>query len=310
MKEGLVSVVIPTYNRADMLERCVDSVLKNTYKKVEIIVGDDSEGDESWRMLKRKHGKIIYVKCSNRNISIAVNRALRKASGEFIFLLNDDNEIGRDCIKELAGSFKGKGRDKVGIVGPLALYHSKRDTIMHAGVKRSPFMRRAIYPHQNEKWKGQINEGEVVEDFANAFMFRSKLLKEVGMWDDLVELMGEDGDFEARVRKKGYTAIINPKALTYHNIPFEEGRAYFMRITPKRMYHVLHSKVIYEARYDSAIGKMTFALSLWAYYLFYLRAIIQRGAGNRMKMWRSLTKGMLDGIVHGLSGKNKIERLE
>jgi len=229
----LVSVVIPTFNRKDMLVRCVDSVLASTYKKIEIIIADDASTDGTEGIIKNKyyaHKNVLYIK-NNKELllSATINKALRVAKGKYIFILDDDNVIDKNCISELVSTFNKY--KEVGIVGPLALYYSKKDTVMHAGVIRSPFMRRAIYPFANEKWRWQIKEGQEVEDFANAFMFKRKLLKKVGMWDLLVPFMGEDGDFEARVRMAGYKIVINPKAITYHDVPYNPRNTYFLGLT-------------------------------------------------------------------------------
>ena len=53
-KEELVSVVIPTWKRKDMVLRCIDSVLKNTYNNIEIIVGEDPSDNEAENAIKQK----------------------------------------------------------------------------------------------------------------------------------------------------------------------------------------------------------------------------------------------------------------
>ena len=181
---------------------------------------------------------------------------------------------------------------------------------MHAGTIRSKFMRRALYVHENERWANQINEGYEVEDFANAFMFRKEAVKKVGMWDLLVPSMGEDADFEARVRKAGYKVIINPKAITYHDIPYNPKEVYFLRINESRMYHAMHSKVLYAFRYDNALQKFTFILSIPIYLGFYIRAIIKdkNKAVEKKKLIKILFKGMFDGFRDAIKKRDKIER--
>jgi len=308
---SLVSVIIPTFNRKDMLVRCVDSVLASTYKNIEIIIADDASTDGTEGIVKsryKKHKKVFYIK-NNKELllSATINKALRVAKGEYIFILDDDNVIDKNCISELVSTFSKY--KKVGIVGPLALYYSKKDTVMHAGVIRSSFMRRAIYPFANEKWRWQINEGQEVEDFANAFMFKRKLLREVGMWDLLVPAMGEDGDFEARVRKAGYKAVINPKAITYHDIPYDPQRTYFFRVNKMRLYHVMHSKILYVYRYDSLIQKITFTISIPVYLSFYILLILKNKDGKfkKSELFNALIKGVIDGFSDAINHRSKVE---
>ena len=311
-KNSTVSVIIPTMDRPEMLERCIRSVISSTYKNIQILVSDDSDSDGSRLAvdrLKDKFQKILYIHNTEKNISIAINRAIKRSKGELIFILDDDNEIDKDCIGEMVRSIT---QDKnIGTVGPLALYYSHRGIIMHAGVIRSKFMRRAIYIHENEKWNNQIKEKEEVEDFANAFMFKREAAKKAGLWDLLVPYMGEDGDFEARVRKAGYKAIINPRAKTYHDIPYNPKEAYFLRISERRMYHSMHSKVLYVFRYDNQMQKLTFTLSVPLYLAFYLRAIIKdkNKENKKSRLIKALFKGTREGFANAFKMKSEIERL-
>ncbi len=310
-----ISVIIPTKDRPKMLERCLNSVLLSTYTNLEIIVSDDSKSSESKETVekfKNKFQNIKYICNNENNISIAINRAIKQSdsdNSDFAFILDDDNEIGKNCIKELISSMV---KDKnVGIVGPIAFYYSNKDIIMHAGTIRSKFMRRALYVHENERWTNQINEGYEVEDFANAFMFRKEVVKKVGMWDLLVPLMGEDADFEARVRKAGYKVIINPKAITYHDIPYNPKEIYFLRVNERRMYHSMHSKVLYVFRYDNLMQKLTFTISVPLYLAFYLRAIIKdkNKENKKSKLIRALFKGTSEGFADAFKKRSEIERL-
>ncbi len=309
---ALVSVIIPTMNRSQMLGRCIKSVISSTYKKIQILVSDDSDSDSSRLVvdkLKSQFHKILYIHNTEKNISIAINRAIKQSKGELIFILDDDNEIDENCIGEMVRSIT---QDKdIGIVGPLALYYSHRSIIMHAGVIRSRFMRRAIYIHENEKWSGQIKEGEEVEDFANAFMFKREAAKKAGLWDLAVPSMGEDGDFEARVRKAGYKAIINPRAQTYHDIPYNPKEVYFLRVSESRMYHSMHSKVLYIFRYDNTLQKLTFVISIPLYIAFYIRAIIKdKNKGNKKsRLIKALFKGTCEGFSDAFRKRNEIEKL-
>lgn len=312
MLKPMVSVIIPTMDRAEMLKRCINSTICSTYKNIEIIVSDDSMSNSSKLIVKRlksRFRKIKYIHNTEKNISVAINKAIKKSKGKLIFILDDDNEIDKNCIAELVSSITKD--NNIGIVGPLAFYYSHRNIIMHAGVKRSRFMRRALYIHGNEKWGGQIKEGEEVEDFANAFMFKKEAAKKVGLWDLLVPYMGEDGDFEARVRKAGYKVIINPQAKTYHEIQYNLKEAYFLRVNERRMYHSMHSKMLYVFRYDKALQKFTFTFSVPIYLAFYIRAIIndKNKENRKLKLIRALFKGTCEGFIDAFKKKSSIERL-
>ncbi len=314
-KNPLVSVVIPTYNRREMVLECIDSVLKSTYKNIEIIVGDDASKDGSEAAIKARYGKTKNVKYFNNGkeiqLSATVNKAIRMSRGDLIFILNDDNEIDKNCIKELVHTFALSKR--IGVAGALALYYSEPNIIMHAGAVKSAFMRRYIFVHMNEKMHGQIRPGEEVDTYGNAFMFKREAAKEAGLWDLLVPATGEDGDFEARVQKAGYTIVVNPKAKTYHKVKrltlsegWESGR-----INEWRMYNVLRSKVLNEYRYDGVFGKMTFSISLPLYLLYYVMMIqhTDKPLKEKARITSKLFSGLISGIHDALLNRSKIEYL-
>ena len=106
---GRVSVVIPTFKRAVFLKRAVESVLRQTYNNIEIIVVDDNDEDSIYRKENEKilsryidAGKIIYIKHKhNKNGAAARNTGIRKASGDYITFLDDDDYFLQDRIEKL-----------------------------------------------------------------------------------------------------------------------------------------------------------------------------------------------------------------
>ncbi len=86
-----VSVIIPTYNRAELVCKTVDSVLQQTFTDYEIIIVDDGSTDNTEQALSRYKDKITYIKQENAGINSARNTALNYASGEYIALLDSDD---------------------------------------------------------------------------------------------------------------------------------------------------------------------------------------------------------------------------
>ena len=101
----LVTVVIPTYNRPVYLKRCMDSILNQTYKNIEIIVVDDNNPNTYARKETESvmsgfvlSDKITYLQHDrNRNGSAARNTGWKASHGEYITFIDDDDEI--DCTK-------------------------------------------------------------------------------------------------------------------------------------------------------------------------------------------------------------------
>jgi glycosyltransferase involved in cell wall biosynthesis len=88
---GLVSVVIPTYDRAHVLGRAIDSALGQTYRPVEVVLADDGSRDDTAGLAARYGPAVRYFRQANAGVSAARNLGLRQARGEFIALLDSDD---------------------------------------------------------------------------------------------------------------------------------------------------------------------------------------------------------------------------
>ncbi|MBE9571084.1 MAG: glycosyltransferase, partial [Proteobacteria bacterium] len=86
-----VSVIIPTYNRADFLPHCLESVLNQTYPNLEIIVVNDGSTDNTDDVVKPYLQHILYIKKENGGKASAVNFALQKVTGKYVWIFDDDD---------------------------------------------------------------------------------------------------------------------------------------------------------------------------------------------------------------------------
>ncbi len=86
-----VSVIIPTYNRARMLQKAVDSVLNQAFKDFELIVIDDGSTDETLKILKDYQDRLKSVTIPHGGVSAARNRGIEEAGGDFIAFLDSDD---------------------------------------------------------------------------------------------------------------------------------------------------------------------------------------------------------------------------
>ncbi len=103
-KRPTVSVIIPTYNRAHLLGRAIESVLDQTYQDFEIIVVDDASADETEEVVKSfGDDRINHIRHQkNKGGSAARNTGIKAARGEFIaFLDSDDEWVPKKLEKEI-----------------------------------------------------------------------------------------------------------------------------------------------------------------------------------------------------------------
>lgn len=104
MKENLISVILPIYNVSDYLDRCMKSVINQTYKNIEIIMVDDGSTDDSALKCdeyKEKDDRIVVFHKENGGLSDARNYGIKRASGDYITCVDSDDFVDLDYIEYL-----------------------------------------------------------------------------------------------------------------------------------------------------------------------------------------------------------------
>ena len=100
----LISVIVPVYNTANYLDRCIESVVGQTYKHVEIILVDDGSKDDSLQICERwakQDGRIQVMPQSNKGVSSARNTGIKNATGDYLILLDSDDWLAIDTCEKL-----------------------------------------------------------------------------------------------------------------------------------------------------------------------------------------------------------------
>lgn len=100
----LVSIVVPVYNTAKYLPRCLDSTIRQTYKNLEIILVDDGSTDNSPNIIKtyaKKDQRIKVTRQKNQGLSSARNTGIAHATGKYITFVDSDDEISPTMAEKL-----------------------------------------------------------------------------------------------------------------------------------------------------------------------------------------------------------------
>ena len=95
-----ISVVIPTYNRIELLKRSIDSVINQTIKPSEVIIVDDGSNDGTEAMVKNKYDSLKLITQKNKGASAARNSGIKASSGEWICFLDSDDEWKNDKLEK------------------------------------------------------------------------------------------------------------------------------------------------------------------------------------------------------------------
>lgn len=111
---ALVSIVVPIYNMGNLIERCVESLIDQTYKNIEIILIDDGSKDNSLsvcRKLEKKDNRIKVFHTENKGSGPARNTGIDNASGDYIYFPDADDFLEKDAICKMMAAISSSNCD-------------------------------------------------------------------------------------------------------------------------------------------------------------------------------------------------------
>ena len=194
-----VSVIIPTYNRAPLLQRAMKSVLAQTYENIELIIVDNASSDNTSEIIKDfKDERIKYLRHStNKGGSAARNTGIRSAEGEFISLLDDDDELFPEKIERQIRKFNVSSPEVGVIYCGYSFVHG--DQIV-----------RTVLP----RWRGDVHELCLKRTImaSNTALVKRKFYFTAELWDETFPSC-QDWDMWIRLSKYCEFDFI-PDALT------------------------------------------------------------------------------------------------
>jgi len=238
-----VSVVIVSYNGREYFPDLFNSLKLQTLRPSQIIVVDNGSTDGSQEFLSKfkVQGLEFRVIFSNKNTGFAegnnqgTEEAL-KASPDYIFLLNQDTIVDKNCLKELVGFAEKNKSENFFALQPLILCWPEKDRIQTSGdrIHFLGFGYSGDYKLQVTSYKLQIKE---IPYASGAAMFiDARALNEVGLFDKDLFLYHDDLDLCLRARFLGYKIFLAPRAIVYHK--------YKAGLSPHRWYWSERNRLI------------------------------------------------------------------
>ena len=226
-KEPKISIIIPTKDKADLVDKCLKSIYnKTTYKNFEVIVvSNNSKEKDLFRLLnkykkKYKNFKYIEINCEF-NYSYLNNEAIKKCTGEYVVLLNNDIEIiSENWLSKMVGYAMQK---HVGCVGIKLLYPTL--TIQHAGVVLGGGGIAAhAFVGTGDEHFGYFGRLVATYDYgavtAACLMVKKSKFNEVKGLDENLKVAYNDVDLNLKLLEKGYYNVMIPsiKAIHYESV--------------------------------------------------------------------------------------------
>ena len=198
----------------------------NNYPLTEIIVVDNGSRDNFLPSWQTSYPNVRFIR-SEKNLGFAGgnNLGIREASGEYLFLVNNDTEFSAGLIESLVSVLDSK--PKIGAISPKILYFDKPDIIQYAGfTKMNMNTGRNRCIGQLEKDRGQYDHSTGSTGFVHgaAMMIRKEAINKAGLMPELFFLYYEEMDWCEKIRKAGYEVWIEPKARIYHKESMSVGK--------------------------------------------------------------------------------------
>ncbi len=273
-KEPKVSIIIPTKDKAELVDKCLKSIYNHTnYKNYEIIVINNNSSEKNTFELLDKYKKnnnnfdYITLNCEF-NFSYINNEAVRKSTGDYIVLLNNDIEIISDnWLSKMVGYASQK---HIGCVGIKLLYPN--NTVQHCGVVLGcggVASHAFLNCDKNEygyfsRLFGTYNYSAVT---AACLMIEKSKFEEVSGLDENLKVAYNDVDLNMKMLEKNYYNVCIPSVIAYHYESVSRGSDFSAKNK---------SRFISEMRYmankwkKNVLNDKFYNINLSVYYPFYL----------------------------------------
>ena len=182
-----ISVIIPTFNRKETLKRAIQSVVMQSYTPYEIIVIDDGSDDGTKEWLKDNFPNVKYIYQMNSGVSSARNKGIKLARGDWIALLDSDDEWLPSKLKDQANEIE---------LNPAAKFLHTNEIWIRNGVRVNQMKK-------HKKYGGYIFEKclDMCRISPSSVLIKKDIFDEIGMFDETLKVC-EDYDLWLRFASK------------------------------------------------------------------------------------------------------------
>lgn len=226
-----ISIIIVSYNTKDFLNRCLKSIYKSDFKKInyEIVVVDNASSDGTVQFIRKNFPKIKLIENKdNFGFSKACNQGVRDSSGKYLLFLNPDTEVDKNTVSYMI-SFMEKNKDVGASTCFVKLPSGKLDDGAHRGFPTpwnsfSYFSGLSKLFPQSKLFSGytlghlDLSNAHEVDAVVGAFMMvRRSAGDDVKWWDEDYFFYGEDIDFCFKLKEKGWKIYFVPIVSVLHH---------------------------------------------------------------------------------------------
>lgn len=214
----LVSVLILTYNRPDLLKNCLKSALASTYPNLQFVVSDNGQLSSTEEIIKKEFPRArVKVVSAGKNVGLTggFNFGFKYCKGKYVMLLSNDTKLEKNSISNMVEMFE---KDKeIGVVAPKIIQMRNKKYLHSVG---SFFTYTGILYHYglSKKVDNKRYQDPYYTFSANGsgFMIRRDIVKKTGLFEQEFFVAYDESDLCHRVWLAGYTVVYCPTASLQH----------------------------------------------------------------------------------------------
>ncbi len=217
----MLSIVIPTHRRTDLLQPCLRSVTQHAPAETEIIVVDDASPAAEASNVATSFGVKVVRLERQRGFAVAANTGIRASRGDIVEMLNDDTEVKAGWAESAMRWFDDP---TVGAVAPLVLAWPDGNTIDSAGDRYYLGGVAGKRGHGMRLGAPFLQPCHVFGTSASAGFYRRAALDRVGLYPEDFGSYFEDVDLAFRLNRAGFCTMYEPTSRVLHHISASYGR--------------------------------------------------------------------------------------
>jgi len=257
---SIISVLIPCYNHSEFIKYCLDSLLMQDTKKVEVLIIDDGSTDNSFEVISDwkdqnfyKFFKILALKQENIGVVKTLNRLISLSSGDFITLLASDDSLTKNSLS-IRADYLIKNPDIDGVIGKLFLIDNCNNVLSSDAEKK-------LFKHDLKLLNNKKTiKKEIILRWSiagpNTFV-RKDIYKIIGDYSE--GLVVEDRDFYLRLLSRHNISFLNENVANYR---IHTSNTRFCKKKRKQLVH------------DAAISNVKYSDQFSGFLSFFLKSFI------------------------------------
>ena len=285
MKQPLVSVIIPSYNRQNSIAKCIESVLLQSYKNLEIIVIDNCSVDNTPKILaefSKKDSRIKIIE-NEQNLSLVktLNKAIKSSNGDYVARLDDDDVwLNAQKIEKQVNVLEADQEYVLVGTGVIAIDEQGKE------------ISRTLLPQEHH----QIVDAMLFRCLFvhSAVVFRRSTFETLGGYNEALEVGGEDYDLWLRMGRIGKMYNVPEYMVSYQESGKKLSRTNFKNVLLRNMLLIKQ----YGKEYPHFTKAMTLSILYYIYFSLPFNQVL-------LPLFSKIKKGIFGNVAKTKESKTR-----